>query len=302
MRSAEGKTIILQAGSSEGFGLRASELNAKASILFNDELGRLVAKAGVENSSLSSDLLQWYESGYFGNTITSKKNTFSFGAGEYCFGWCFATTTKGFNKQWPKLAGTVSGLEDRMFFLVTPEKPKELVMETCVPLNETVSGALETRKLYDAAVTQGVYELVDSTQAQLVAGKFDNPRSMNMLFKFALYFAVDLGKQIVDESCLERAAALVKYREQAAAYLAPIEADNAQARLQQEIVRELKQNRGKMSYRELCRELNYKRIGTYQWNTAINGLESDEDVFLFEEAGKRGQVKKMIGLRKWNEE
>jgi hypothetical protein len=299
MRNSEGRTIILETGSSEGFGLRMSEINGKKAILFNDELGRLVAKAGVENSSLSSDLLKWYESGAFGNTITNKKNTFSFEAGQYCFGWLWATTTKGFNKQWPKLAGTVSGLEDRMFFLVTPEKPKELVMETYVFLGDK---AIETKKLYDAALNQGVYELVDSTQAELVAGKFTNPRSMNMLFKFALYFAVDMGKQIVDECCLERAAALVKYREQAAAYLAPIEADNAQARLQQEIIRELKQNRGKLSYRELCRELNYTRIGSYQWDQAFKGIISDEQIFLFEEPGSRGQVKKMVGLRKWDEE
>jgi hypothetical protein len=299
MRNSEGKTIILQAGSSEGFGLRCAELNAKKAILWNDELGRLVAKAGVENSSLPSDLLQFYESGYFGNNVTNKRNSFSFPAGSYCFGWTFCTTTKGFNKQWPKLAGTVSGLEDRMFFLVTPEKPKELVMETYVPIHDK---AVETRKLFDAAISQNVFQLVDTTEAQLVAGKFDNPRSMNMLFKFALYFAVDLGKQIVDESCLERAAALVKYREQAAAYLAPIEADNAQARLQQEIIRELKQNRGRLSYRELCRELSYNRTGSYQWNQAFNGLIADEYIFRFEEPGNRGQTRKMVGLRKWDDE
>jgi len=111
-----------------------SRINAKHGMLFNDEFAKLVSKVGIENSSFSADILSWYESRDYSNPLKSQKQTFTFNAGSYCFGWCFCTTTRSFNTQWPRIAGIASGMPDRMFFLLTPEEPRPLTDERAAVL------------------------------------------------------------------------------------------------------------------------------------------------------------------------
>ena len=119
---------------------------------------------------------------------------------------------------------------------------------------------------------------------------------MQMLFALSLYFAIDLQREQIDADCLERAKALVDFRDQGLAFLAPIEADNEQGRLQQEILRELRQNRGKMPYRKLCQELNAGRTGTKQWNSSYWGLVDDKQIADFMEKTKAGRTSHMVAL------
>src|SRR4029077_6465765 len=46
VKTAEGRIAVIQAGSPEGFGLQARNLNAKRAILFNDELSKVVTRVG----------------------------------------------------------------------------------------------------------------------------------------------------------------------------------------------------------------------------------------------------------------
>jgi hypothetical protein len=292
---AEGKVIVAQAGSPEGFGLSISKINGCHAILFNDELGKFVSKASIESSSFSSDLLSWYESADFGNSITSSKNNFSFPGGSYTFSWLWATTDRGFNRHWPKLAGISSGLEDRMFFVISPEKAKE-----AKPYRDPifVEGAARTRRLIDKALSQKKYEFEDlESYSRSVAGL--DPRSMNLVEKLSLYFCIDMEGTIIDQEHIDRAVALVKYRNQASAFLAPIEADNHQGRLQKEIIRELQQHRGKMKYRDLCRNLDFNRYGLDVWQRAYKTMVQEGLLADFTEqttAGKRAS--RMTGLLK----
>ena len=298
-KSADNKIAISMAGSPEGFGIQMQKLNAKRAILFNDELGKFVAKAGIESSAFSSDLLSWYGSAPFGNNTTNPKNAFNFQANDYCFSWCWNTTDRGFNRHWPRLAGISSGLEDRMFFVVSPEQPKPAAPYTDP---NYVERAVRTRQLVDKAINQGKYEF-DSpeTFASKVSGL--DPRSIDLAGKLALYFAIDTGSTVVDDEHIERAMALVEYRNQAAAFLAPIEADNKEGRLQKEIVRELQQNRGKLSYRKLCLNLDYKRYGTYEWDRAYKGLLKVNDICeFFEETTPGKRPSRMTGLVKQEDE
>jgi len=296
---AMGRTAIIHAGSPEAFGLRARDIIAKRAILFNDELGKFVSKAGIEGSSFSSDLLSWYGSGEFGNGTTATKNAFHFEAGTYTFGWLWATTDRGFNRHWPKLAGISSGLEDRMFYVVSPAEPKP-----ATPYSDPilVDGAVRTRQLIDKAVQQGKFDFESPEWfAKKVSGL--DPRSMDLAQKLALYFCVDMGDTIVGDEHVDRALALVQYRNQAAAFLAPIEAENDGARMQKEILRELRQNRGKMRYRDLCRALDYTSIELFKWNRLFQGLVNEGLIADFSEpttSGKR--VTRMVGLRKPEED
>jgi hypothetical protein len=298
-KSADNRIAVMQAGSPEGFALRAQQMSAKHGILFNDELGKFVAKAGIDSSSFSSDLLSWYGSAQFGNNTTNPKNAFNFQANDYCFGWLFATTDRGFNRHWPRLAGISSGLEDRMFFVVSPEKPKPAAPFTDPVYQEK---AVRTRQLADKAINQSKFEFESPESfAQKVSGL--DPRSIDLAQKLALYFAVDMDATVIDDEHVDRALALVKYRNQAAAFLSPIEADSKEGRLQKEIIRELQQNCGKMSYRALCKNLDYQRYGMFEWDRAYKGLIRAEIVCEFFEnrtPGKRDT--RMTGLVKQEDE
>ncbi len=296
LRNSEGKIVIGQAGSSEGFGLQLQNANAKHGILFNGELGKLVSKAGIENSSLPHDLLLWYESEDFSNTIKNRNQSFAFPAGTYCFGWQFCTTTRGFNSQWPRIAGIASGMPDRTFFLVTPEEPKSLSSEVFVNTVENAIGT--TRKLIDRAVEKKEYQISDYAKDSLLkkSAAFGDPRSMNMVYKFALYFAIDLGLDEIDEDCIARALALVDYRQKAIAFLQPIEAKNDEGRLLKEILRELRQHGGKMTRREFSQAMHPEEYGSRIWTNVYRGAIAGDYIREFTEPGTRGQVKKMIGL------
>jgi hypothetical protein len=119
---------------------------------------------------------------------------------------------------------------------------------------------------------------------------------MELVRKLALFFAVDLGLSAVDADCVERAVALLEYRNQATRFLDPIEADNQQGRLQKEIIRELRQNRGKMRYRDLCRELDYTRYGLDVWKRAYSTMLPEGIICEFKEKQASGQTSKMVGL------
>jgi hypothetical protein len=292
-KSADDRVAMAQAGSPEGFGLKMQKMNAKHAILFNDELGKFVAKAGIESSSFSSDLLSWYGSAEFGNNTIATKNAFHFEEGTYTFGWLWATTDRGFNRHWPKLAGISSGLEDRMFFVVSPEKPKPAAPFHDPFLHET---AKRTHHLMLKAVQQAKYEF-DSPEdfAEKVRGL--DPRSIDLVQKLALYFAIDTESSVIDDDHIERAMALAAYRNQAAKFLAPIEADNHQGRLQKEIIRELRQHRGKLSYRTLCLNLDYRRYGLDVWNRAFNTMVTEGSIMDFPETTTEGKrPTRTIGL------
>jgi hypothetical protein len=126
---------------------------------------------------------------------------------------------------------------------------------------------------------------------------------MDLSRKLALYFAVDMGASVIENEHVDRALALVKYRNQAAAFLAPIEAVDEGGRLQKEILRELRQNKGKMRYRDLCRALDYSSMELFKWNRIFNGLIGAGLVHDFTEATTAGKREtRMIGLAKPEED
>lgn len=296
---AGARTAVIQAGSPEGFGVKARDVGATHALLFNDELGKFVSKAGIEGSAFSSDLLTWYGAGEFGNNTTQAKNGFHFEAGSYTFGWLWATTDRGFNIHWPKLAGISSGLEDRMFFVVSPKEPKPTA-----PYSDPIftEGATRTRQLIDKAIQQSVFEFESSEWfARKVSGM--DPRSMDLVQKLSLYFCIDMGDPVIGDDHVDRALALVAYRNQAALFLAPIEAENDGARMQKQIVRELRQNKGKMRYRDLCRSLDYTHIELWKWNRIFQGLVSEGLIVDFQEQTTTGKrPTRMVGLAKQEED
>lgn len=266
-KNAEGKTQIISIGSTEGMGNALSRINANRAILYNDELSKFSAKANVQASSIVSDMLLFYEGQLFANIVKSNKESFAFDSGSYCFGWLWNTTDRNFNKVWSTFAGADSGLNDRMFFVVCPEQPKVAVMLQ----DPDLSGYVNTKARLEEAAAQGIFQFEDYNDAQDMCSGLE-PRSIGLVEKMALYFAVDLGLKAISSDCVERAVALVRYREQATKFLAPIEAENINSQIQQMVTRELSINAGKMIYRQLMKNLHFERYGTEVWNKAIDGL------------------------------
>ncbi len=292
------KVVIEQVGSPEGMGIEMKRMNAKHAIMFNDELGKLVSKVGIDNSGFSSDLLSWHGSHYFGNKTKNAKTNFTFPDGSYTFGWLWCTTDRNFNHYWPKLAGISSGIQDRMFFVISPEQPRESKLYR----DPSLAGALKTKELIDRGVNQRTFQFEDIEMFETRSKGLD-PRSLDLMLKLSLFFAIDLGLSIVDDDCVERARALVDYRNGAAAFLEPIEAENAEGRLMQEIRREIRQHGGIMAYRDLCRNLNADRAGRI-WDIAYRLLKNagTQAIIEFYEGRTKGKRKTHMVAIKIDEE
>ena len=300
---ADASVLIITPGSTEGLGVAMAGNGGKHAIMYYDELTKMVAKCRIDASSFASDMLTFYDQGEYGNVIIASKKNYTFEAGTYCFGWQFCTTEKGFETNWPKLSALGAGFEDRMFFLTTPEKPMPSKRHRAADITD---GVVKTRKALQKAVDQKEYKLQDLEEVDRVIDGLD-PRTQDMIFRFALWFAVDLGRDEIDNDCLHRAKKLVDFRNQAMLFLDPPTGDNRFAVLQKRMIREIRRNGGKVPYRELRRNLDADDRGTLDWQTSYNGLSTSGRIVRWSVKNKNGKTMLMAGLlidRKdnWEEE
>jgi Bifunctional DNA primase/polymerase, N-terminal/Primase C terminal 1 (PriCT-1) len=267
---AEGRVLIWTAGSPEGLGIDMERKGCRNALLFYDELRGLVGKASIENSGMVDALLKTYESGKFSNVVTNRKNTFSFEPKSYCMSFIACTTDKSFRKQWSTLSGEASGLNDRFFFLY---QPKVLMPVTPKRDAQTQEGALVTRKLIDKALDKKIYDIDESDQQLSLALSVYSNRAVHRAERFALYFAIDLGKDEIDGDCIERALALTAYETAVKKYLriGSTDAETREATIQNEVRFHLQQSGGVGEERELYRLIGAK-VGYSIWTQCIRSM------------------------------
>jgi hypothetical protein len=268
LKNADGRSIVWEAGSAEGLGTDMMRINCKNAILFYDELSALVSKARIEGSSLYSALLKMYDSNNFGNSVKTKKDAFEVEEGTYCGSLITATTDKKFMELWSQLAGEDTGLNDRFTWVLEPKELPTKRLEHVVNFNEA---ALITRKFIDRAVEKKVFQFFDKTPLMKTLEMYDN-RAAARAEKWALYFAIDLGLQEIDEDCLERGIEMVKYEYAVKDYLEVFEAKNDESAIQQGVLRTLKKNGLVMKKRDIERALNSNKYGLSVWNKAYFAL------------------------------
>jgi hypothetical protein len=293
-----GKTVIISPGSTEGLGIKLGKLNATHALIYNDELSKFIAKANVENSSLVSDMLSFYEAREYGNQIKRDSQSFGFNAGNYCFSWIWATTDRKFPSLWSKLPGDHVDLDNRMFFLLTPETPR--ISGQRHTQADIRLGAFETRHRIETAMSFGEYDYTDESMIDQWHRKFaDDPRDQALLQTFALYYAIDLNPEFNDKpgligpEAVERAAALVEYRRATLKFLDVADvAETAQGRLQKRMIRELRRYGGKMRYREFAHNLDQIGLGSDFFNRALQGLVNWGILLYREAAAGRGAAQK----------
>jgi len=268
-RNAEGKSIVWTAGSTEGVGVSAQRANCKNMILYFDELKTLSDKAGIEGSSMGGHLLTMLQSGKFANETKSVKGNFSFNPGEYSASVITCCTDRMFTKYWSKLIAFSDGLEDRSTLILQPEHLKDVAPR--VPFAPTTEQIARERQLIANAVLQKNFEVEDSMELADF-GKKHGPRCMARAAEWALGFAVQMGKNIVDGGCIERGIALEQYNIEVKRYLNVREAETKEAVVQNQIVQVLMQNQGRVSLRELHKRMRPDRLGTWMWAQCYGGL------------------------------
>ena len=268
--NANGRSMVFTPASPEGLGKEMKRLNCKNGVLFYDELSTLTNKAGIEGSSLNSRLLSLYESALFQNLTKVNKDQFTLQPRSYCASLIACCTDKNFQKNWSRLAGESTGLDDRFFFLLQPEILKDVIEFTAV---STYEASPRTRKLIDAAVVKEIYE-IDASVLPLrqFLKESDNNRAEIRAEKFALYFAVDLGLDVIDDECIERGLALVRYEMAVKKYLQTYEAYTKEGSLQTEIIWNLRKHKGVLDLRKLERIMQPLRYGMGLWSQAYSGL------------------------------
>jgi DNA primase RepB-like protein len=260
------RSLIVTAGSPEGFLVKMTGLECNHGILYYDELAKLVSKASIESSSFLPDLCTMIESGEFGSLTL--KHSVGLNAGTYVVSAIMNVPRKNFLKVWAKMDNEDTGLNDRAFFLLEP-----LLKKTITPRIDVshIDGACETRRLVDLAVNRGYVDGGDWTLFDDNIQRLGNRTEVRAEI-FAMGFAVDLGRDTIDDDCKRRGIALAEYDLATKAKLRPISAENKEGALQQEIVRMLEDAGGQMGYRELCREMHSNRYGTTVWGRAMQGL------------------------------
>lgn len=267
-QNANGKVLVWTAGSPEGFGMDMQKTNCKNGILYYDELSSLTKKAAIDGSNMIGALLTMYESGKFANAIKSKKDSYGLKPGTYSASVIACTTDETFQHLWSNLAGSSTGLNDRFVFLYQPEIIPEITEQIVV---NTDMDAHKTKTVIDKAVKQTNYVIADTTPFRRLY-KLGN-RYGHRAEKYALYFAIDLVRDDIDEDCVERACALVDYEIAVKDYVKTYESITREGALQQEVMGHLRNNSGELGLRALERMMHVERMGTNLWYHVYEGLK-----------------------------
>jgi hypothetical protein len=268
IKNAEGKSLVFSAGSAEGLCLDIQRSSCRNAVLLYDELSTLVKKIGIEASSLGGALLAMYESKKQANSVKRTKEKYSLEPGQYVLSVVTACTLKNFPETWATLATGNDGMDDRFTFTLQPEILPEKRVQKYV---NTVAGAWETRKLIEKAIAKREYEIEDESPLQ-AALKWMTNRDEIRAEKYALGIAVDAGLEAIDDACVEKAIALVRYEQEVKKYLKTSDAHTKNAVAQLKIRDILEKAKGRMPKRDLLRKMRHHEYGTDMWGYIYGGL------------------------------
>jgi hypothetical protein len=243
-----------------------ADSNNRNVVLFYDDLSGLTRAA--QNGTVGA-LCTLYESGFMANMTKTRRSDFKLEPSSYCVSLIALCSDKTFQKEWAKLKDEGS-LKDRFMFLLQPET---LIAVSPLRHVNTVEGAVQTKKLIEEAIQQSVYQINDDAQ-KILATKINQlgNRATTRVEKLALYFAVDMSKNEIDESCVERAIAIVSYELAVKKYLNQATGMSREGLLQQQIIQFLMRSGGMVTPRQLDRELHPERYGPTLWDRVYNGL------------------------------
>ena len=111
-----------------------------------------------------------------------------------------------------------------------------------------MEAAKVTKSLMERAVNKGTYSFFDQTPfIKFLDECGEDDRIQIRAEKWALYFAIDLGLDEIDEDCVARGIEMSRYEIAVKSYLKMMESKSELAALQQDMVRKLNYSKGVMS-------------------------------------------------------
>ncbi len=269
MENANGKQLVWEAGSPEGLGLDMSRLKCRNAVLYYDEMTTLIQKAGIQSSGMRSKLLTIYESGKYQNKIKNRKESFSFEPRSYCVSLILCSPIGTFRPKWAEMNEKDSGFDDRFFILLQPEVLKPMTVHLYV---DTKVASGDTRRLIDKAINRASFPILDRKPLQAMFDRGFTNRQVIRAEKFALYFAIDLGLDVIDEDCVERGVALVEYESQVKKHLRLFDSVTKEGNIQQQILAYIEEHGGVVEKTLLEDDLGAMKYGTSLWYQAYSGL------------------------------
>jgi hypothetical protein len=138
------------------------------------------------------------------------------------------------------------------------------------------------------------------TPLEMKIGKLGN-RAEIRAEKLALYFAIDLGRDEIDEECVERAIAVCEYEIAVKKYLKTFESSTREGMIQNEMIQVLQRNRGSMEKRKFEKMTHPMRYGTHLYNLCFTSLVRSG--YIGEQGtGVKGDPQMVVLLRNVEEE
>jgi len=264
-------------GSAEGLG-KALE-KAAALLLYVDEFSAIVSKCNAKNSVLLQMLTTMFENTAYENR--TKYDIIKIDNGHLAI--LAASTIETFQKVWtPNF--TAIGFDNRLLLI-----PGKIAREVSIPNRLSLEAEIRIRRAFKEALekidTTKTYSLTEEAQ-----GAFDNwysdlkrrdsivkKRIDTIALRLLVLFAANEGKEIIDVDIVDRVIAFSEWQIKVREDLAPFDAENDFAEMEEKIRRTLKK-KGSIKEWELQNFTNAKRKGLHIYNYALNNLIKNGEV------------------------
>ncbi len=264
----EGFEVCGGVGSGEGLAKRLSENNK--TVLFFDELKQLVSKCKIEGSVLLPTLTTLFEKNYYENN--TKTSTVKIENAYLSVIAC--STVKTFEGIWNSAMSDI-GFTNRLL-LIPGNTDKRIPIPKCIPQSEKDKIKKELASILKRI---GDFKELDiEDEANEVYADWYNKmersdysrRLDTYAMRLMMLFAVNDGKDIIDSESVLKAICFCDWQLKVRKELTPIDADNAIARMEEKIRRQL--SKRNMKRRELQQYTNANRVGSWSLETALNNL------------------------------
>jgi hypothetical protein len=273
---AEGFNTCFGVGSAEGLQVRLTELEPSRLLLFFDEFKSFIGKCRIDASILLPCVNTLFES----NRYESRTKTTSISLNDSYLSLLGCTTKQTFESMWTSAFVDI-GFNNRLF-LVPGSGERKFAMPRQIPrgLRDEVK-----MKLAQAVMLVGdhrEFEITDEARAMFekwylgLEQSIHTKRIDTMALRLMLLLAANEGKDVVDAEIVKKAIVLADWQLEVRKELDPIDADNAVAKMEEKIRRQLR--KAPLSTRDLKRGVHANRAGTWTYDNAIKNLQKSREV------------------------
>lgn len=297
LESCDRPTIVYGVGSAEGLAkvLEPSKVrndNEESShyqftrrvVLSFDEFRRFEAKSGITGSVLLPMVNELYESNRYDNLTLA--SSIHIDDGHLSF--LSNTTEETFKSVLNATELRDLGFLNRLFTVVSDSrkriaKPKAPAEESLAPIRAKLAAYFSTLPPLNEfghaseeviiPLTPGAERLWERWYCGLPETE-ETARLDNLGMRLLGLLAFTDGRKLIDEELLQSVLGILEYQRQVRLVYRPIEADNPAARMEQKILRAIRQH-GPLSRRELYKRTHAERDGNRVFTDAVRSLAQE---------------------------